>query len=464
MLIELPYRQSQPVRLRIWPVLLFGYSTLVILIAFSGFSALQRATYSYAETTKLYAEELRTAQALERLRSDILLSAIAVRDLLVTSVQRGDSTSSEDTREELKRLRSSSRVSLKSLETLIPVEYKGRLQAMTVAVDDYWNVLAPIPKGTPDVRLSERFLRTQILPRRQAVLALARQIESLTRDSIRKQREEIDCRQSELPFYIAEIVGTTLLVGLLVAAASVFRIAHLEKMAAEQHRVVVDAEEELRRLSQQLVQAQEEEKRALSRDLHDQIGQVLTALRIGLGNIEGALKSPDGEDKIQVQLDQAKRLSEQALRSVRDIAMGLRPAMLDDLGLGAALEWQARQFARLCGVPVSMVVEGELDSCSDAQRTCIYRIVQEALNNVAKHAKASEVALRVIGNEAGIRIDVSDNGTGFAPAPRKDSGLGLVGIKERVRQLGGETTIESKPAQGTALSVWLPRRHSLEAA
>ena len=87
-----------------------------------------------------------------------------------------------------------------------------------------------------------------------------------------------------------------------------------------------------------------------------------------------------------MQLEQAKRLSEQALRSVREIAMGLRPAMLDDLGLGAALEWQARQFSRLCDVPVTAKFEVDLESLSEAHRVCVYRVVQEALNIAAKHA------------------------------------------------------------------------------
>jgi signal transduction histidine kinase len=436
---------------------LFGFSTLVILIAFSGFSALERAAGSYAGTSQLYAEELRTEQELGRLRSDILLSAIALRDLLMNP-----SEGTSEKRAELHRLESSSRTGLRSLHQLIPAEYHDRLAIMERAVTEYWGSLAALPG-------SERALQTEILPRRMEVMRLAEQIEALTRDSIRKQREEIDRRQADLPYYIAEIVGATLLVGLLVSATSVIRIAHLEKMAAGQHRAVLDAEEELRRLSQQMVLAQEEERKSLSRDLHDQIGQVLTALRIGIGNLEGTLREKDsgdsdGKEKVQVQVDQAKRLAEQALRSVRDIAMGLRPAMLDDLGLGAALEWQARQFSRLSGVPVSVTVEGELEKCSDAQRTCIYRVVQEALNNVAKHARASEVMLLVKLGEAGIRIEVSDNGKGFEAGSRKNPGLGLVGIKERVRQLGGDADVESKPSSGTALRVWLPLHSRLESA
>ncbi|MEP6715943.1 MAG: sensor histidine kinase [Terriglobia bacterium] len=441
-------------KIRIWPVLLLGFSILVVLIAFAGLSALRRATGSYAGTTRLYAEELRTEQVLGRLRSDILSSAIAVRDLLLVPAD-----DSGEKMAELNRLRTSSHTSLQALDTLIPSEYRERIQRLTREVDDYWSLLEPPPpaSGATPSRLSEAILRERILPRRQAVLTLAEQIEALTRDSIRKRREDIDRRQADLPFYVSEIVGGTLLVGLLVASTSLIRISQLEATAASQHRIVVDAEEELRHLSQQLVRTQEEERRSLSRDLHDQIGQVLTAVRIGIGNLEEALQSPEGHAEARTQLEQAKRLSEQALRSVRDIAMGLRPAMLDDLGLGAALEWHARQFSKLCDVPVSIAVQGDIEQLSDAHRTCIYRLVQEALNNAAKHARASEIGILMVSNDSGIRIEVRDNGIGFDARGRRTTGLGLIGIKERVRQLNGDTTVESKPGQGTALLVWLPR-------
>jgi signal transduction histidine kinase len=440
--------------------LLAGFSALVILIAFSGFSALNRARNSYTLTTRLYTEELGTEQVFGQLRSCILQSAIAMRDLLLSPDEAAVK------RAELRSLERSSRASLETLRTLIPAEYKPRRETLGRAVDGYWRLLEP-----PKEEVTGQMLRTRILPQRQAVLALAGQIEDLTRDSIQQQRRAIDRRQAELPSYVFGIIGGTILVGLLVAGTSLMRIAHLEDMAAKQHQAVVSAEDDLRRLSQQLVKAQEEERRSLSRDLHDQIGQVLTALRIGIGNLEGAVGHANGKEpqdqneyqkKIQTQLDQAKRLSEQALRSVRDIAMGLRPAMLDDLGLGAALEWQVRQFSRLCGVPVSVAVEGDLEQFSDAQRTCIYRVVQEALNNVSRHAKATEVMLLVAGRESGIAIEVRDNGDGFDRRALRNGGLGLVGLKERVRQLGGEATVDSKPGEGATLHVWLPVTAAVE--
>ncbi len=446
-------------RLRIWPLLFIGLGAHLFLIGLAGFSALKRATESYSGTTALYTREVQTERLLGDLRSDVLLSAIEARDFLLLPSLGSERQS------RLARLRQSSQSALADLTPIIPAEYTGRLETLTQQVNAYWHALAsiPVPPAGDKPGPHARFLIEQILPKRQIVLNLAEEMERLTRDSIRKHRSEIDNRQAGLPLYVAEAVGGTLLIGMLVGAASLAGIARAERIAAERHRTVADKEEELRRLSQRLVKAQEEERRSLSRDLHDQIGQVLTAVRISVGNVEEALHNPDGSNKAEVQLEQAKRLSEQALRSVREIAMGLRPAMLDDLGLGAALEWQARQFSRLCDVPVTARLCGDLDSLSEAQRVCVYRVVQEALNNAAKHAKASEISFAVLGTEADVRIEVRDNGTGFDSVLRSGPGLGLVGIKERVRQLGGDADISSRPGFGTTLLARIPMRCSPEA-
>jgi signal transduction histidine kinase len=445
--LRYPTARDKPVRIRIWPLLLLGFGVHLFLIGFAGFSALRRATESYSGTTALYTREVQTERLLGDLRTDILLSAIEARDTLLIPAQGAD-----ERRNRMMGLKRSSESTLDNLVTIIPSEYNGRLQTLTQQVNAYWHVLLSIPVLPTD----GKFLIDQVLPKRQVVLNLAAEIEKLTRDSLRKHRDEIDKRQAGLPTYVAEAIGGTLLIGIFVAAASLLGIVRSERIAMDRNRVLMAQEEELRLLSQKLVNAQEEERRSLSRDLHDQIGQVLTAVRISVGNVEEALHNPDGSDKATVQLEQAKRLSEQALRSVREIAMGLRPAMLDDLGLGAALEWQARQFSRLCDVPVTARLEGDLDSLSEAHRVCVYRVVQEALNNAAKHAKASEIVITVSGSLAGVRIEVRDNGAGFDTTPKSGTGLGLVGIKERVRQLGGDANIDSRPGLGTTLLAHIP--------
>jgi signal transduction histidine kinase len=430
--------------MRIWPILLLGFSTLVLLIAFSGFSALERARSIYAGVSDLHDTEQRAERLLAKVRSDILSSAIVVRD----DLYQNEAPEAQQ-RAELRRLQSATTAALVQLKPLIPKEDAAKLETMRQDLNDYWHSLDALFLWTPEqkAKLNRAFLHDEIFPRRQAVLLLLEQVEELNRDSIQTRRQDIDRREADLPVFVSRLIGATILVGILVAIASAARISALEANSAA-------AGEELRNLSRQLVQTQEEERRSLSRELHDQIGQLLTAIRIGAGNLEEDL--PEDSERARLQLDQIKRLSEQTLRTVRDLAMGLRPAMLDDLGLGAALEWQARQHSRLCGVPVSVDLDGT-ENLSDSQRTCVYRVVQEALTNIARHAQARNIEVSVKSADNGISIVVSDDGLGFDVAgAASGKGLGLLGIKERVRQLGGEASIESQRGSGTKLRAWLP--------
>jgi signal transduction histidine kinase len=433
-----------------WIVLVIGFSLLVILIAFSGFSALQRADEIHASISALHEADHQTEEVLGRLRSDLQISAIAVRDFLLDP-----SADAGSVRSEIRRLQASTTASLDKLQPLTRPQDAAKYSRMRGEVGDYWRSLDPLFTWTPAQRAgSSSFLRSQVLPKRQAALDLAREIEELTASGIRQRRDEIERRQANLPGYVERVIGATIVVGMLIALMSILQIVRLEKLAAAQHEKVREAERELRDLSQQLVHAQEEERRSLSRELHDQIGQLLTAVRIGIGNLEEALGVCP--ERVQQQLDQSRRIVEQVLRSVRDLAMGLRPSMLDDLGLGAALEWQARQHSRLCGVPVTVNLEGELDRLSDDQRTCVYRVVQEALNNIAKHAAATGILVKVVSRAYRLSILVHDNGRGFDTDGHAAKGLGIVGMKERARQLGGHLTLESSPGQGTSLAAVIP--------
>jgi len=216
----------------------------------------------------------------------------------------------------------------------------------------------------------------------------------------------------------------------------------------------VEAERELRRLSRQLVHAQEEERKSISRELHDEVGQMLTGLRMELRSLQDLRIAP--EEEFIIHLDGAKRLAEQSLRSLRDIAMGLRPSLLDDLGLGPAVQWQARQFSKHTGIPVNVNVDRLHEPLPEEHRTCIYRIVQEALTNCARHAKAKTIDIVIDGPGVGISVVVKDDGIGFDPGQVRGRGLGLTGMQERVMDLGGELTVVSQVSKGTVLSAKIP--------
>ncbi len=439
-------------RTRTWPILAIAFGTLLVLVAASGVANLRRTRQIYAEVSTLHENYQRIQRTLNEVRTEIHLSGVLVRDYLLDPSQ----LAAGPYREQLLALRSSMAKELDELKHLIGNEDAPKLERLRDELDRYWDSLDPLFEWTlrQKIAFSSIFLRQQVLPRRNTVLALARELRDLNQANLERQRLNIDRKQSELPVYLGKLLAVTLLLGLLVAGVSIYRINRLEQSTELEWRRAERAERELRSLSQQLVQAQEEERKAISRELHDEVGQMLTALRMELRNLE-ELRTASA-DQFGSHLDDAKQLSEQALRAVRDLAMGLRPSMLDDLGLGPAVEWQAREFSRRCGVPVTVQLDGALDVLPDTHRTCVYRVVQEALTNCARHARASDIRIAVHGRQEALSMTIQDDGVGFDPSEIHGRGLGLVGIQERVRELGGKVSIVSQPAKGTVLTVEIP--------
>ena len=164
-------------------------------------------------------------------------------------------------------------------------------------------------------------------------------------------------------------------------------------------------------------------------------------MEIGRAERAQALGSP----AFTATVAESKTLIDRMLRLVRDLAMGLRPSMLDALGLEPALAWQAREFSRRYNVPVDLAVDGDLEKLPDPQRTCVYRVVQEALTNCAKHSAATEIRVQVVRGRSHLDVFVRDNGVGMI-STKDYKGLGLTGIKERVKDINGSTSIQPHPA------------------
>jgi signal transduction histidine kinase len=298
------------------------------------------------------------------------------------------------------------------------------------------------------------FLRQHIMPRREAVLSLADEVQAIMDSTFRAEREAVQHNEEEFRQFLVRTVAATVALGIVVAALSIWRVRMLERRAHAQQLRTERAEDEMRRLSHQVVQTQEEERRSISRELHDEVGQMLTGLRMDLRALQKVHRSDPGS--FDARIDQTRVLLEQTLQSVRDIAMGLRPSMLDDLGLRAALEWQARDFERRHEIAVTLQIDADIDELPERHRTNLYRIVQEALTNCARHARARQVNIRFWQDASGLlRVAIEDDGVGLKD--RTGAGLGLIGIKERVRELGGKFQVVSMPERGTRVAVELPR-------
>ena len=433
-------------------ILAVAFGVLVVLLLIVGIEALRSVESIYDETSTVHATYRRTERALAEIESNIYKSGVLVRDYLLDPSH----LMADNYRKQLRDLRSATDDLVSQLRLPAPDRELGALPKLREELDAYWDTLDPLFTWTPKQKLalSYGFLHRSVLPRRNAVEQIARELETLTGESLRSQEGDLARSEQSSRVLLLRMFAFTLGVGVIVAGASIFRITRLEDRTAQAHRRTEQAESELRRLSQQLVRAQEEERRSLSRELHDQVGQMLTALRVEMGNLERLRDAP--EDVFRERLRDVKHLAEDSLRAVRDMAMGLRPSMLDDLGLGPALEWQAREYSRRHGMPVEVVLEGEIDALPDGHRTCIYRVVQEALTNIARHAHATEIRVSVHGGRDRAFLTVQDNGAGFQPATTQGKGLGLIGIQERVRELDGTVSWNSLPGRGTVLNAEIP--------
>lgn len=199
--------------------------------------------------------------------------------------------------------------------------------------------------------------------------------------------------------------------------------------------------------------AQEDERKHLSRELHDSVGQILTAVGLQLRALRSTALPPDQRQKL---LDETCHLNGEALRLVRDLAMGLRPALLDDVSLVTALEWQARQFSRQTGASACLEAGGDLEDLPEVHRTCIYRCVQEALTNCAKHARAKSIRIVVCASASSVNVTIEDDGIGFDLGRSSGSGLGLLGMRERVAEVHGKLSVVSGRHGGTALTLEIP--------
>jgi signal transduction histidine kinase len=239
---------------------------------------------------------------------------------------------------------------------------------------------------------------------------------------------------------------------LLLALGCGVYILRIERQNQGRYEQIVSGRRDLEQLSARLVEAQETERRTISRELHDQVGQTLNAVLLDAANLATRIR-PDDEIG-QRYLNNIRSLTDSGINSIRDISLLLRPSMLDDLGLIPALEWHARETSRRTGIDVRVSAGNVDDSLPDAIRTCVYRVVQEALQNISRHAAASHAKIDVRQSNGALALSIEDDGSGFDP--RLTKGMGLLGMEERVKQLGGHLEVRSEPGRGTTLRVSLP--------
>ncbi len=223
------------------------------------------------------------------------------------------------------------------------------------------------------------------------------------------------------------------------------------------------SQRDLRELASGMDSVREQEKSRIARELHDELGQALTALKLDVAWL--AERLPAGQTAAAGKLNAMHAMIDATVAATRRISADLRPLILDDLGLVPAAEWLVQEFTQRTGVPCELVVRTPELELKDPQATAIFRILQESLTNVARHAEARRVEVALGRVDGVVTLNVQDNGRGFNLGdPRRPNSFGLMGLRERVSLLGGEVHIESRPGRGTVLHVQIPLEEKAQAA
>ncbi|MGB2629351.1 MAG: sensor histidine kinase [Candidatus Acidiferrum sp.] len=305
-------------------------------------------------------------------------------------------------------------------------------------------------QGIPPDRL--QIVLEQMMLRRAYILQISRNVALWNDRKLVESTQLLAANFQGLQSRLVSMVGLSLLAGLLLSLIGGFYILRLEKQGRTRFQELVTSQQQLEALSARLVDAQEEERRSISRELHDEVGQTLGALLVDIGQLSKLVPAEDGI--LQSQIARIKSAGETAVKSIRDMALLLRPPMLDDLGLVPALEWQGREISRRGDMEVDVHSAHVSDELTDEVKVCIYRLVQEALNNAARHSAARHARVSITQEAGKIHVEVEDDGKGFAS--ERVRGMGILGMEERVKRLGGTLTIQSKPGAGTTVVAELP--------
>jgi signal transduction histidine kinase len=424
--------------------LVAGFGGLLAMMAFAEIDGVRALQGIERANDEIREDFLLRTRLLERIRGDVYVSGTYVRDYLLEP----EAGKAEGHRYSLLETRNDMDAALAQYGVLIHARERQPFQALTAALAEYWNTLDPVFSWSAAVRKRDgfAFLRDEVFPRRTAMLGIADQIRALNEAQLNEGKTRVEQTFAAFRQQLRLTIGLTIGLGLLLAAFSFRRILGLESETSRQFR-------EVQQLSARLVEAQEDERRSIARELHDEVGQSLTGVLVEMANLSTLIRAGDVEP-VAVKAGEIKKLVEGSIGVVRNMALLLRPAMLDDLGLVPALEWQAREVSKRSGVWVKVDAEGVSEELPEEHKTSVYRIVQEALHNGLQHAEAHRIVVTVKQEAQRLHVTIEDDGKGFDPTRTK--GMGLLGIEERVSHLGGTFVAESRPGRGATLRVSLP--------
>lgn len=431
-----------------WLALSFGFGGLLICVLGAGTGTLMELNHVRNDETQSRKAFLERLGALDQIRAQIYLSGTYVRDLLLSPDEIGAGAQTA----RLAALERETHQALDRYSLALELEEREPFRTLEAEIDAYWQVLDRMLASSrrDQKRLRSAFFYDQLVPRRTTMLQIADRITAVNERGLNRAEERLaessdGLRRSLILTFLITLAG-----GLILAVITIERTVRLERELQKRLEENARARTDLQELSARLVRTQENERRSLARELHDEVGQSLSAI---LMEAESAVCADDPRETHE-HLQSIRGLAERTVNEVRDLALLLRPSMLDDFGLVPALNWHARETAKRTGLKITVSADEDADNLPDEHKTCLYRLVQEALNNSARHGSARTVEVSVKRVSGRVLFTIRDDGVGFDPNLVR--GMGLLGMEERVRRLGGRLRIDSQLGQGTLVSAELP--------
>jgi signal transduction histidine kinase len=440
-----------------------GFGLILGLWMFAWMQLSLRITEAQAHAAAINARYVKAQETLSNIRTQVLMASVAFRDALLDPNRdniTGYRLQLEETYSEVDRL----------LHAYQPISHsraeREEFARLREQVDAYRSTMLELLASDRSQWLAEarNLLSQRVTPRRDIVIAVSERVQSLNRAGYVQQQSEIATVYRAVQGELWQLLGLALAIGVAVAVLAVIYAGRLEQRLREQMARDVELAHDLQELSAKLVTAQEQERRHIARELHDEIGQALTAVKVELACAQRTIEVVTGPTNV---LEAARSITDGALHQVRDLSYLLHPAALDEFGLVSAVDQYLKTFGNRHGLAVELVHERMEGRLAPATEAAAYRIVQEALTNVAKHAKATECRVIMARLPDSLRVMIVDNGAGFDPsAPRvgERRGLGLIGVRERASHLHGTVAIDSAPGRGTRVLIELPVRRATDRA
>ncbi len=431
--------------------LLTGFGIIVGLLVLSTSLAYQIQSTFSEKSAEIHRRYVHQQELLTSLRRVLYLAGAAVRDFLINPApERREIYSGQ--------VGALQQDGNKLLGDLKKSGNRGHtVAALEVLFDDQWRTLTSSPIDGWDDERKYQFIQQEVIPMRETASRLLRELERANHGSLAESEEEFRDSRTAATTRLLILLAFCLVAGCLIAYFSLRYFDLLERQAVMRFGEVSDAKVELERLSARLMEIQEEERRRLSRELHDEIVQNLAVLKMDIIHTQRLTEArvPEARET----LARARSLAERTVKAVRDITTLLRPSLLDDLGLSPALQWQAEDFSRRTGVPCDFIDDNVTELLSDTVNTCVYRVTQEALRNCEKHSQATHVHVRLYQSDDRITVEISDDGIGFeggSSVRRAPRHLGLLGMRERAIAAGGQLITNSSPGSGTVVTLTVP--------